>query len=647
MRRLLALVLKDLRQHLVAVLGIGALGAVSVLLTAVVAASKQVSAFEAHARFSILLLPVATLVLGNRLIVAEYQGRTQLFLEALPIRRWEMVATKYLLGLSALLGLGFGSIALSALVAWARESVEPRFLLFLAGRTAGFAFCVWSIAFAMGFTGRWRIPIYIGALFAIAVVAEATDVELAKVGPLALVDPNTLPFERHSFPTGALLESLGIGAAWLALGLALSLMHEGSVAESLARRMTQKEKAAVATALFAALIGAVALDERREKQPYDFGSGAVLRAVRAPVHVLYLNPSRLEDAQALLDVLESDLAELAELLGRELPATRVAFRATLDGRTFEKAELRHNDGVLLRASFSRSGDFDLRAFRAFVVRNVLVTATKDRADFEPKAFALDGFSRWWVERDGDEATRSRLLLRALWGARDGAPDDDQVRRWWAQRERLGEPIAQALAWSALDLLAELRGQTAVEQLARRLYGRAPAHDFSELWHELEHPFESDFEAASSVPWHDFLGLWRERLAQLAEDPRLRAALAAIPKVNAELEVAGQFGSMREVRYGFALDGPPDGSGSALGEIGSAAPPHLCSLLHLEIGPFDEPLEARALLREEHPWTESRLAESFVLPGRYGAGQRVFLALECESSVLGCPVRLKAERRELR
>jgi ABC-type transport system involved in multi-copper enzyme maturation permease subunit len=41
-----------------------------------------------------LFTPLVGLVLGHRMVVREYQAHTHLFLEGLPIRRWEMVVAK-------------------------------------------------------------------------------------------------------------------------------------------------------------------------------------------------------------------------------------------------------------------------------------------------------------------------------------------------------------------------------------------------------------------------------------------------------------------------------------------------------------------------------------------------------------------------
>ena len=60
-----------------------------------------------------------------------------------------------------------------------------------------------------------------------------------------------------------------------------------------------------------------------------------------------------------------DGVALRDLLGWEtLPPVRIAYHATLDGRTFQPAHLEDNDGILTRANFRRGPEWQGDAFRA-------------------------------------------------------------------------------------------------------------------------------------------------------------------------------------------------------------------------------------------------------------------------------------------
>jgi len=104
----LALVRKELGEHgwvLTIALAFDALA-----LTAVSAAAADVGRMAAVVRFAAVAGPLNALVVANRLFAREYGGRTQLFLEVLPISRARVFATKWL--------LGCGFIALTTLAAW-------------------------------------------------------------------------------------------------------------------------------------------------------------------------------------------------------------------------------------------------------------------------------------------------------------------------------------------------------------------------------------------------------------------------------------------------------------------------------------------------------------------------------------------------
>ena len=99
----------------------------------------------------------------------------------------------------------------------------------------------------MGFIGRFRVAIYIAIVLTLGVIDQMTALELQHFGPLAVLDNTTLPYERETLPVRAVWETLVLGAGLTALAFGLALINEGSVAEALARRMSQREKAIIGT----------------------------------------------------------------------------------------------------------------------------------------------------------------------------------------------------------------------------------------------------------------------------------------------------------------------------------------------------------------------------------------------------------------
>ncbi len=635
MGRLRALVAKELREHLWAGLALAMVlgGALLLLLVSGLLARRSVSLLQSYTFYLWVFVPLAGVVLGNRLVVHEYYGRTQLFLEALPVRRPELLAVKCALGLAALSAVALGALATFALFASQSEPIDARFLAILVTRSLGWVACLWSYLFAMGLLGKLRIPLYLTTGLAAGLLVGLTDVDLSRFGPFALIDFETLPGERTHFPVDALLEALAATGVCLGIALVLGLIHEGSVAEVLARPMSQREKALSGMVILGLIVGVAVLDERRHKAPLEFDEDdLVVASEEAPLEVLYLHEEAEDDADALLAVLEADVAALEELLGRPIDAVlRVALHEQLDGRTFEQAYLEENDGVLLRANFRRGAEWDERGFRAFALARVLREATGERAGFEPQAWVLDGFARWWTERDeAREPEQDRALLRAAWATRAAPLAEADLVRWFRTRERLGLPVAEGLAASGLWALERRRGRAAVEALARALYGREVPEDASETLRTWRTPFPAVFEQAAGLPLTEHLAAWNAELEALRARPAVADLLARVPEGSGAFEVRAGQGTIRHLEYALRFARPP----------GAGTP---CALLHLELSPFDHELDPRALRRQEHLWAEGA-AEAQHRLTRYGQGTRVFVALEVESEALGCPLRLAAERR---
>jgi hypothetical protein len=630
-----ALLKKEARQHWGASIALFALLALGVLILIGNALTdrRSTSLVEVALIYLWLFVPLAGVVLGNRLIVSEYQGRTQLFLEALPIGRAQSIAIKYAIGSGFLLASSALLIELTARLAAHSEPVSSRFLAILMVRSGAFVLCVWSFLFAFGFLGRFRIPLMILAGLLLVAIGGASDVDLRRFGPFALLDRLTFPFERQVLPLGAVVVTLAIAAGLTAVGFALGLVREGSLAESLSRRMSTRERSMAGMLIFAAIVALSILHGRRAKPPYAFSGSAVLKSARVPVEVLYVDEDARADAAALLAALESDLAELrAALDWRELPPVRIAQRADLDARTFDSAKLTDADGLLVRANLRLLSGPSQLAFRAYIVREVLQLHSHGRATFEPRRWVHDGFARWWVERNAPAAT-SIAWARALWATRSRPVTLADLTTWTRFREEVGEPIAEGIAYSGLVSLEGLGGKLEVLALARALYQRRTYQDSRESLRELWHPMAKDLEAATGSSYASFVAAWNRALDAGRATPAARALLDRVPPVRGWLTVEPGAGDIRTVHYGFVFaSAPPPGT--------------IVSLLHLQLEPVDVELVPARLEREDHPLAAGALTAEQRLTGRYGRGERVFFALEVESPLLDTPLRVLAQRREL-
>jgi hypothetical protein len=258
------LIRKELRQHwlpfsiLWCVLALSAAS----LLAAFYFRGKSSSVFTGLRFMLQFALPAAAMVLAGRLVTAEYRAKTQLFLEALPLARWRMVAVKYLFGLTALVVFALGLLTLGGLLFQSHEAITPRFAMLLAVRAGVSAWFWYSFFFTMGFLGRYRWPILILALFVTYAVDAATAWDINDIGPFKLLDQE-FGSERHNFPIHVVNVTVAVTAVIIAAGFALALLNEGNVSAMLAERMSYREKVLVAAILLSGISAVGTLEGRR------------------------------------------------------------------------------------------------------------------------------------------------------------------------------------------------------------------------------------------------------------------------------------------------------------------------------------------------------------------------------------------------
>ena len=625
MRRFAALITKEIAQHAAAWLGLAAFMAMTwgLLALSVLMAPATVTYLEAHATFLRGFLTLEALALGNRLVVAEWHARTQLFLEALPLGRYDVLVTKLVLGAVVLLGMANASLFATLIMASTREPIELGFVLLLFTRTSAYVLWLWSFLFVMGLLGKLRFPAYLAIGLFVGLLASQTDLEIARFGPFALVDQH-LPLERAVWPWEALAWSAGLTLAHVGIALALVTVREGSIAEALSSPMSQRDKAAFGIFSLAALFAVGYWSDTGERPPFSWPEGAlVLRSERAPIEVFYARDAAREDATHALSLLEGSLAPLGEALGWDaLPTVRVALRESLDGETLEPVAIRDEDGVLVRANFRRTSEWDEVAFVADLVHGTIDEHTDDRATFEPAHWALDGFSRWWAARARPDA-RARWRSIAAIAARRETIDGALFRRWASTEERLGDPVASAIAFEAIRALDEgERGEVPV-RLARALFSERAPEDSRVVITTWLRPPESILREHGGVDLDALAARVRERLASEPASP--------IDGARASLSIEAHDGDVRDlvVSVDFGA-GVPEGTVVSVG--------------HLETGPFDRTYAPWDLERSDVSMRAGHTHAMVRVPGRYGPGQRVLVVADVRMPGVGATVRVLAERR---
>lgn len=614
-----ALLYKEWREHRWVLLAILLLLALAQAL-ALQGAEMMGSPLVAYQRVVVLMAPLISLIVVNRLVVREYMGRTQLFLETLPVSRSQVLANKWLLGITVL------SLALAAcfgaalFLARGKVSLTPHFIALVAIRSASFVFFSYALVFVVGLTGRYRYVIWFMLLLCTVAANTTGQLAVADWPPFYLVQ-EAMVYERLTLPLQAVLITCAIAAALVAATFVLALSAEGSLVVALSRRMRPREKSAVTISFLAVLMAVAVIEDRKPKPPFKLARA--VHSTGGPSVAVGIAGS-LDAAKALANALSSDLARMQAFLDLPDPPALTALPDdALDGDAFQRAALPNADGVVVRAAFTNSA-FDAEGFRAYALASWMQWHSRGRAAEEDRRWLLDGAAQWLVARELPQQ-QERLALRAALGARllQARPGGARraVHEWLSVREELGPCLADALAWRMVASLAQDMGASRFQALARAVLAERPPGDARAA---LFGPDFAELLAQSGAPGQAALTRQFQALFA-AEQARLAPALDAIAIPQASFRAQRMTGKTFEVHY--RLDPSP-------GE----APPF--AVLYLALEPWDGELPSEALARVDS-------TRAGVLPASFARGTRLFTAVERREALLGCSVRLAARRWEVK
>jgi len=610
-----ALFYKELREHrwvLLAMLLLLALGQALMLKGARMLGSPM-AAFQ---QILTAMAPLMALVLANRLVVREYMGRTQLFLETLPVSRNQVLAIKWLLGMTLLLLAMAACFGATLFFARGKVVLTPHYVALVAIRSASFVFLCYALAFAVGLTGRYRYFIWSVLLVCIITANSSGQTDIANWPPFYLVQ-ESMVYERINLPLSAVLITCAIAAALVVATFALALSTEGSLVVALSRRMSPREQSAVTISSLVLVMAISIIEARKPKPPFKLAHA--VRSTSGPaVAVGIAGPAA--QARQLADVLSSDLARMQAFLGlRSVPALTALPDDALDGDAFQRAVLPNADGVVVRASFTNSA-FDREGFRAYALASWMQWHSRGAAAEESRRWLLDGAAQWLVARDLPQQ-QEKLALRAAFAARllQAGPDGARraVHEWLGVREELGPCLADALAWRMAASLAQQMGEPRFQALSRSLLAERPPGDARA---SLLDPGVGQLLAQAGAPDQAMLTQQFDRLFG-AEQARLAGTLGRIVIPRTSFTAQRMAGKAFEVHYQV---------GSSAGDV---AP---FSVLYAALGPWDGEIPAETLARVDS-------VRSGVLPASFARGTRLFTAVERREALLGCSVRLAARR----
>ncbi len=510
-----------------ALMGLSLLLALCWLLAALIfnQQARTLSVLQLVPRFAMLPLGAAALYLGHRLVVAENYGRTQRFVEALPVHRGHLLLVKAGFGLVLL--LLWAGAALAAGLAMSRADGEPlsgRFVAILTARLGLYVFALWGAVFLLGWFGRLRLLLGLGVVVAVVLLDRQTAWQMQEFGPFALVVDDRFAFERDHFPTRALIETALLGAACFAAAWSLGRVREGSVVEALARPLSARELSALVLVGAGVALAFTALDPDTPATPYAFTTDKVWRAPGG-------------DPTLEIAYLEDDLQPAAARLGAQLAPTLRAFGPAL-GWPGPRPPVRLVHGPEVRPSRPRPVQTDAQlgtalrvnlgaldagepaaTFAAHVLHQLIWARTRGRAGSEPRHWLLDGFTQHFAEHgtatsDPPPDAREQTMLRALVAAEllgfSEASAEQHLAAYYQTTERLGDELTLALMASGWRVLQAQVGRARTLALARAAFEREGTGDVRDFIHDRRHPVPALFEQATGWSWPEFLRRWTGR-----------------------------------------------------------------------------------------------------------------------------------------
>ena len=585
-------------------------------------ASTMGSPMVAYQRMVAFVAPLMALLLVNRLVVREYMGRTQLFLETLPVNRAQVIALKWLLGAVLLLLPMAACLTVTLLLARGQVLLTPHYIALVAIRSASFILFVYALAFAIGLTGRYRYVIWSVLIGSVVMANAAGQVAIELWPPFYLVQ-ESMVFERVVLPLPAVLITCAMALALVVATFALALCAEGSLVVALSRRMTAREASGVTISILALLM-AFSVIELRTPKP-AFALQHAVRSADGPAVAVGIAGAPA-NAQAIANLLSSDLARLQTFLAlpsEPAPALTALPDDALDGDVFQRAALPNADGVVVRAAMSNR-QFDQQGFRAYALASWMQWYSHGHSAIEERRWLLDGVAQWLIARDLPQQ-QQKLALRAAFAARvlhaQQRNASTAVWHWLLVREELGTCLSDALAWRMVTSLAQQMGEQRFQALSRTVLAVRPPDDARA---SLFEPSFAQLLAQAGAP--DQAGLAQQfgRLFS-SEQVRLANSLGRIAMPQVSFSARPMEGSTYEVHYQV---------GKADGEV---AP---FSVRYVTLGPWDGEIPAEVLARVD-------TARAGVLPASYARGTRLFTAIERREALLDCSVRLAAQRWEIK
>lgn len=629
---LATLALKDIREHGIALLAlaVGMCLAVYLLIKSSQLGDFSISTLDAIRRSLIMLFPLVVFILGNRLIVREYLGKTRLFVEALPTKRSKPLLEKYCLGLFYLFVVATLVVALSTSGSSFVDNIDSKRFGLILLKTLCIVTLYWSIVFCFSFCGFIRTVLYLLLFGAIFLINGIPNFDETTIGPFALLDRQLFTYERDVIPWQDIVETLALAALFTFIGCIIALYNEGSLTETLSKPLSRRDFVATAILGFTLFVLLSSLYENFDKEPYNFGEGSV-RHEDLPVSVFHIDDSNKDEGKRLLDAMAAAAQEFKSTYNiARLPEIRLALDDTLEPHDLHLDDI---DGILITANYIDYDDYQVGVLQSAMFHQYFTRTSAQRIYFEPYHWFLDGVARWWTVhkvQNSDIEHANEILKRAIFASSlfDNRDEYDLANNWQWMADKVGYPSSESMAYSAIVYLVQTQGKEKLDTLIEKILFSSYNTNSVESINEWKHPFENRFLDITGINWKVFLSGWQDWLETKASEPEFSEQLSQLPNFKTDISLELDENSQRWIVANYLHDFSTEFTGE-------------CTLRHTGLSPFDT--EYVSLIDEFDSIACDQGQLGHRVSSWYPKGSRVYIILEYVSDIFHEPLRLNAAR----
>ena len=463
------------------------------------------------------MMPIAGVILGHVLFANEYQAKTQLFLEGLPLPKWRMITLKLALGFVLACLYAIGSIAIGWLISRGTEVVTPRFIGIMTSSACSWAMFTCGFFFVTGFLGRYRLIIYLSLALSLLLIINST-IPINHFPPYALVDRSRFGLEREVWPVFDLKITGAIILGWIITAYILGLSREGNISSLLGEKMSYREKMFIGGAFgIGFMILSPFMMNEPKAEPFDL-PGAVEEEWGGVM--VKISPEELDkpvDLEvAIASKLAKRLAQQRDWLGipkADFPDIFVVEKSDIEEKERidwdDWTEFKDQNVILMYAGY-RQPEFSEHRLLSWTLSQITRKYSFNRVAHEDRWWIVCGLEGLWEMEEATPETIAERQKMAFEAVNEHGLTIQNLMDWSTYQDDVEWRSADAVAWMGMRKLVEDRGLEAAQKFARlaivhpvtRADGRAVAWDFL-------HPVKATFEQTTGVPLESFVPDWRE------------------------------------------------------------------------------------------------------------------------------------------